>query len=63
MFGRGNGRSLKEHLQVLKSKTPLVQVNGVYVSMFSDKTVLMLSETAHSEGQVSRFVPTACSQF
>lgn len=40
-----------------------MQINGVLVLMFSDKTLLMLSETAYSEGQVSRFVPTACSQF
>lgn len=40
----------------------LVQVKVVSVPMFSDKTVCMLSETAYSEGQVSQFVPTACSQ-
>lgn len=40
-----------------------MHVNGVFVLMFLDKVVYMLSVTALGEGQVSIFVSTACSQF
>lgn len=62
MWGRGYGRSQEATPTGVEVENPafLVQVNRVFVPMFSDKTLLMLSETGYSEGQVSRFVSTAC---